>query len=74
MDTKEEAKMSGDTRKKDRVADANTLIASGVGIGVFGAAAAAISGAVCPLCIVAVPALVGVGVYKRWRARRPSPP
>lgn len=54
----------------DQVRDANSMIASGIGIGVLGAAAAAISGAVCPLCIVAVPALVGAGAYKRWRARR----
>ena len=54
----------------DQVRDASSMIASGIGIGVLGAAAAAISGAVCPVCIVAVPALVGAGAYKCWRARR----
>lgn len=51
--------------------DAHALILSGAGIGVFGAVAAAIGGAVCPVCVVAAPALVGLGVYRRWQARRP---
>ena len=50
-------------------ADANTLIAGGLGIGAFGLIAAAIGGAVCPVCVVAAPALLGVGAYKRWKAR-----
>lgn len=52
------------------VRDANAMIASGIGVGALGAAAAVIGGAVCPVCIVAVPALVGAGAYKRWRACR----
>jgi hypothetical protein len=57
--------------RQDSVAkDANTLIAGGLGIGAFGLISAAIGGAVCPVCVVAAPALVGVGAYKRWRARR----
>lgn len=55
-------------QREDEVRDANSMIASGIGVGVLGAVAAAISGAVCPVCIVAVPALVGAGAYKRWRA------
>jgi len=50
--------------------DANALMMSGVGIGVFGAVAAAIGGAVCPVCVVAAPALLGVGAFRRWRAMR----
>jgi hypothetical protein len=50
-------------------ADANTLIAGGLGIGAFGLISAAIGGAVCPICVVAAPALLGVGAYKRWKAR-----
>ncbi len=49
--------------------DANTLIAGGLGIGAFGLISAAIGGAVCPVCVVAAPALLGVGAYKRWKAR-----
>ena len=51
--------------------DANTLILGGLGIGTFGLVSAAIGAAVCPVCVVAAPALLGVGAYKRWKARRP---
>jgi hypothetical protein len=50
--------------------DANAMILTGVGIGAFGAVSAAVIGATCPLCVVAAPALVGWGVFKRVRARR----
>ena len=33
--------------------DANAMMISGLGIGAFGAVAAAIGGAVCPVCVVA---------------------
>jgi len=46
---------------------ANTCMALGVGVGALGAASAALSGAVCPLCIFIAPGLVGYGAYKRWR-------
>lgn len=36
-----------------------------MGIGAFGAAGALLLGAVCPICVVAAPALIGAGVYKR---------
>jgi len=50
--------------------EANALLAGGVGIGVLGAAMAAVGGAVCPVCVVAAPALLGAGAWKRWRASR----
>ena len=50
------------------------LIATGLGIGAFGAISAALLGAVCPICIVATPALVGAGLYKRWGAAPRAPP
>lgn len=40
---------------------------TGAGIGVLGAVSAIIGGAVCPLCVVAAPALIGMGAYRRWR-------
>lgn len=71
MDSKDStAELKSALVRDDEVRDANSMIASGIGIGALGAVAAAISGAVCPLCIVAVPALVGAGAYKRWRASR----
>jgi hypothetical protein len=61
--------------KDDEKKDANVMIAGGVGIGAIGLIGAAIGGAVCPVCVVAAPALVGVGVLRRWRvARRGAPP
>ncbi|CAN5923209.1 hypothetical protein BH11MYX4_BH11MYX4_05710 [soil metagenome] len=58
-----------DDKNPETAADANTLIAGGLGIGAFGLISAAIGGAVCPVCVVAAPALLGVGAYKRWKAR-----
>lgn len=54
-----------ESSKKKR--DANTCMVLGVGVGALGAASAALSGAVCPLCIFIAPGLVGYGAYKRWR-------
>ena len=48
--------------------EANGTIAMGLGIGAFGAASLALVGATCPLCVVAAPALVSWGLYKRLRA------
>ena len=56
------------SQKDPGMTDANTLIVGGIGIGAFGIISAAIGGAVCPVCVVAAPALLGVGAYKRWRA------
>ena len=50
--------------------DGNAFLASGVGIGAFGVVSGALLGAVCPVCVVATPALIGAGVYKRLRAWR----
>jgi len=58
-----------DAKEQDK-RDANAMMVGGVGIGVFGAVAAAIGGAVCPACVVAAPALLGIGAFRRWRATR----
>ncbi|MCC6523070.1 MAG: hypothetical protein IT373_10450 [Polyangiaceae bacterium] len=44
-------------------------LAAGLGVGAFGVLGAVVGSAVCPVCIVATPALLGVGLYKRWRER-----
>ena len=56
------------SKKDPETTDANTLILGGLGIGAFGIVSAAIGAAVCPVCVVAGPALLGVGAYKRWKA------
>ena len=50
---------------KNENKEANTCIGLGVGVGAFGVIGATVSGAVCPLCLVVAPALVGYGVYRR---------
>lgn len=50
--------------------DATELMLSGAAIAVLGAVGAAVSGAVCPVCVVAAPALLGVGAFRRSRATR----
>ena len=50
--------------------DANRTMLAGVGIGVLGVVTAAIGGAVCPVCVIAAPAIVGVGAFRRWRGSR----
>lgn len=67
-DVSKEAPPTVDADKEKR--DANTMMVTGAGIGVFGAVAAAIGGAVCPVCVVAAPALLGVGAFRRWRNTR----
>lgn len=50
--------------------DANALMVAGAGIGALGAVTAMIGGAVCPVCVVAAPALIGVGAFRKWKASR----
>ena len=49
---------------------ANNLLAAGASAGAIGTAGALITGAVCPLCIVATPVLLGVGLVKRMNIKR----
>ncbi|MFW5739727.1 MAG: hypothetical protein ACOC1F_05115 [Myxococcota bacterium] len=50
-------------------ADAKKYLWSGAGVAAIGAVGAVVGGAVCPVCVVATPALVGFGLYKAWRGR-----
>ena len=50
--------------------EGNTCLALGGGLAALGAGTALAAGAVCPLCVVAAPALIGYGLYKRRRPRR----
>ena len=63
------------TKKKSKKAaqdlkTANLLLAAGAGLGTYSAASVAAFGMVCPLCIVATPALIGAGVYGRIKAKK----
>jgi len=44
-------------------------LGAGVGLGALSLGAAAI-GAVCPMCVVAVPALIGSGLWHRMSAQK----
>lgn len=48
----------------------NELLLGGLGVMAVGALGAIAGGALCPVCIVATPALLGVGAYRKWQARR----
>lgn len=50
--------------------EGNQLLGLGLGVGAWGAASGVLLGAVCPVCVVAAPALVGVGLVRRWQAGR----
>ncbi len=43
-------------------------LGAGIGLGLISLGAAA-AGAVCPLCVVAVPAMLGSGLYQRYKKR-----
>jgi uncharacterized membrane protein YebE (DUF533 family) len=62
--------MADRAREEDK-RDAGAMLMTGAAIGVLGVVSAAIGGAVCPVCVVAAPALLGIGAYKRWRAENP---
>lgn len=49
--------------------EGDEMIATGLGVGAIGVAGALL-GAACPICVVATPALIGVGLYKRWKSKR----
>jgi hypothetical protein len=50
--------------------EANELLLGGLGVLAIGAIGAIAGGAACPLCVVATPALLGAGAYKKWKARK----
>jgi hypothetical protein len=56
------------------IRDANAMLRAGAGIGAIGAFGLVAFGAVCPVCVVAAPVLLGVGAVRRWRGRRQRSP
>lgn len=64
--------MSVETKPKIR--ESTEFLLSGLSIGAFGAVSAVVGAAVCPICVVATPALLGVGLYKRWKERSAEAP
>jgi len=56
--------------RAEQRSEANTAILTGAGLGAWGAFSAAALGAVCPLCVVVAPALLGYGAYKHYDLRK----
>jgi len=56
--------------KKTR--ESTEFLLAGAGVGAIGVVGAIVGAAACPVCVVATPALLGVGLYKRWRERAQS--
>jgi hypothetical protein len=69
LDTEDLDRDIEQTRDEMR-SEANTYLVAGAGIGAWGAISVAALGAVCPLCFVAAPALVGYGAYQRYCLRK----
>ncbi|HEX7602303.1 MAG TPA: hypothetical protein VF316_11885 [Polyangiaceae bacterium] len=59
--------MSDPTPPKAR--ESTQYLAMGLGIGALGVLGAVVGSAVCPVCVVVTPALLGAGLYKRWKER-----
>ena len=55
---------------KTKLNEANFCIGLGVGVGAVGFGVGAVAGAICPLCYVVPPILVGVGLVKRHQAKK----
>ena len=53
--------------EKAATGDANAMLLAGAGIGVIGVVGAVLGSAVCPVCVIAAPTLLGVGAFGRWR-------
>lgn len=54
---------------RDLKATGNSYLATGAGVAAIGVVGAAI-GVACPFCVVAAPALAGLGIVQRVRAWR----
>lgn len=59
--------MTEDEKPKGR--ESTEFLLAGAGVGAIGVVGAIVGAAACPICVVATPALLGVGLYKRWRER-----
>lgn len=56
--------------KEEKPDKGNLELAAGAGIGAYGTAMAITAGFVCPACVIAAPALLGAGLYKRHKAKK----
>ena len=60
--------------RKLKLREANICVGTGIGVGLLGAGGALLGGAVCPVCVVAAPLLLGAGLIGRILAVKNNPP
>ncbi len=61
-------KDTDETLKSDHAQRAKEHLGAGLGLGALSLGAAAM-GAICPMCVIAVPALIGSGLYHRVKCQ-----
>jgi len=61
--------MSKKSEIENDIKDSNITLGAGAGLGAY-AGWTFTAGTVCPVCVVAAPALVGFGLYSRHKAKR----
>ena len=69
----DKAKQNDDEGNPDltsEISEANKCLAIGAGVGALGVGAALATGAVCPICFVVAPGIIGAGAFKHWKIRR----
>ncbi len=64
--------LPGDGLPTGNSREANTQLLAGLGLGVYAAGSIALFGAVCPVCVVASPLLLGAGLIGRRRNAKSS--
>jgi hypothetical protein len=68
--TKSIESQTGAQQIQQELRDAGSCLAMGAGVGTMGTASALLLGATCPICFVAAPALIGMGLVKGYTARK----
>lgn len=53
--------------------DSTLYLGAGLGLGAYATATTIFLGAACPVCVVAAPSLIGVGLYQKWKKARRAP-
>lgn len=67
-------KETGITQEREAPPDNSTLyVGLGLGLGGYATATSVLAGFVCPVCVVAAPALLAAGVYQKMRKRHQKP-
>ena len=66
----EQTQESPESRAASLRREGNTCIGLGTGVGVLGIGSAVTLGATCPLCFFVAPALLGMGAYGHFKARK----